>query len=63
MILPCGVSSAPNRPRAGLEPRHIGGDEPVEKAAARPSPETLTHANGREETLLIMRRVLLEGSC
>ena len=33
MILPCGVSRAPNRPRPGLKQRHVCGDEAVEKVA------------------------------
>ena len=33
MILPCGVSRAPNRAEAGPQQRHVRGDQAVEKVA------------------------------
>ena len=33
MILPCGVSSAPKRPRPGAHQRHVARDQAIEKVA------------------------------
>ena len=63
MILPCGVSKAPNRPRPGSQQRHVGGDEAVEKVAGVLAAD-LDHAPVGKKRCFHVGKVLFEpGKC
>ena len=59
MILPCGVSSAPNRPSPGRSSVDVGGDEAVEEVAGVLAAD-LDHAPvGKKRCFHKLNRLLL----